>query len=70
MKSRRPRLQGYYICPIPCSTEFIHPIPLRAQKCPVCGNIAERLSFMNGCDLEDYKERKLCDATGVLYEGF
>ena len=70
MKKIRQRLQGYYICPIPCSTEFIHPIQKKKKKCPVCGNIAERLSFMNGCDLEDYKERRLCDATGVVYEGF
>lgn len=67
---KKPRLQGYYICVIPCSTEFTHPIPLKKQKCPKCGNLAERISYLNDMDVEHYKQRLVSDAIGSYYDGF
>lgn len=69
-KRNKPRLKGYYICAIPCCKEFISNIPLKQQKCPDCGRIANRVMYMNSLDVEGYKNRRQCDAVGAYYDGF
>lgn len=62
MSKNKPRLKGYYLCKIPCCSEFICDIPLKQQKCPYCGKMADRIMYVNAMDVLMFHQRRIHDA--------